>query len=972
MAAATTSCDHDIVFQLCDISVAVDNDGVPAPLQAVPFDDGDGRDKTLVHPFHLRSRYPKYSTDNAQTVVRLTGRCMDGTVMVVHVYGWSHYCFVQLPDGDARRVDELCSHIERVNRTSPGSIIAHSKLIVGFHSIFGYRDSDEYYACIYTRHRKHLGAIRGAMDTSHPVRGWPRYEHATYHSAVSSEIAFLLDRCLSGSSWIYIKRDRYRGYGGYYVTWPMYVDNYQYIGDGASQLPLRVINDTSSMIAPFRVLTLSMYRDKDRLALALVGGSVNSSTPTATTVFTTMDMDNRPHNVHYHHNITDAVRDFVRFVKEYDPDFLIVYDWSLLSKQLRSVFSCAHISMNLIGRHGLVEGVIPGRIVIDTLLWAMHDLSLRSYGIHAISMTVMSQPVEYLSDDVIARQSPSRVISYVTKRCRVLYDLNQRVSSVINLIQISAVTGPPIQDIHTRGQAVRVQTQIIRESSDMNYLVPDPGDEILRSGASYVGGLVLEPSIGLHDGPVYVLDFKSLYPSIMIAYNMCYSTVIMSGNGPVDTFRTPAGVRFAQTKQGVIPAVLIKLLDARAFVKNLMKTCTDPSRLTVLKARQYALKIAANSVYGFTGAVAGPLPCLQVASAVTSQGRELLQYTQQYIENEQLGHVLYGDTDSVMMTNCTMRGDELVTVMNKLYKRPIQLVLETVMSRMLLIRKRGYAGLTDDHVVSKGLVNVRRDVCEYPSMICDNVINMLLKSVPRSDIERYVTDAVRLMLEGRIGPYYLVLSRGLHKNDDEYEAHSAHLSIARRKRDLEDVGDDDLLSTRVRYLITAGTGPVYKRAHSPDEVLVDRMNLDNEYYARSQLSLSLIQILGPLWGDAETKSLLNNVKPLHVDARIGGTGGIVQYFGKKNRCLQCHVTMTSDEPLCESCASKSVSQYQYECTSSVDIMDAMRLCCNECLQCQDNHHNDILCTNDECPVYFKRMQLLSDIEDVFERLNRFS
>lgn len=100
-----------------------------------------------------------------------------------------------------------------------------------------------------------------------------------------------------------------------------------------------------------------------------------------------------------------------------------------------------------------------------------------------------------------------------------------------------------------------------------------------------------------------------------------------------------------------------ELLSARKRAKADLKKETDPMRKSVLDGRQLALKISANSVYGFTGAVVGKLPCLEISSSVTSFGREMIELTKNKIEEHYnvrngFSHnavVVYGDTDSVMI-----------------------------------------------------------------------------------------------------------------------------------------------------------------------------------------------------------------------------------------------------------------------------------------------------------------------------------
>ncbi len=163
---------------------------------------------------------------------------------------------------------------------------------------------------------------------------------------------------------------------------------------------------------------------------------------------------------------------------------------------------------------------------------------------------------------------------------------------------------------------------------------------------------MIEPKKAYYADPIATLDFNSLYPSIMMAHNLCYSTLIMdprvieqqSLKKDIDYTVTPSGDKFVKStvKKGVLPAILEDLISARKRAKADLKKETDPFKMAVLDGRQLALKvrstyqsvvmrvqISANSVYGFTGATVGKLPCLQVSQSVTAFGRTMIEFTKQ-------------------------------------------------------------------------------------------------------------------------------------------------------------------------------------------------------------------------------------------------------------------------------------------------------------------------------------------------------
>merc|ERR1719245_2789983 len=151
----------------------------------------------------------------------------------------------------------------------------------------------------------------------------------------------------------------------------------------------------------------------------------------------------------------------------------------------------------------------------------------------------------------------------------------------------------------------------------------------------------------------------------MMAHNLCYTSLLKAGGAnafhlnDTDYIRTPSGNLFVKSnvRKGLLPEILESLLSARKKAKADLKKETDPFKKKVLDGRQLALKISANSVYGFPGAQVGKLPCLEISQSVTAFGRMMIEFTKNEVEGkynraagaEHDAVVIYGDTDSVMV-----------------------------------------------------------------------------------------------------------------------------------------------------------------------------------------------------------------------------------------------------------------------------------------------------------------------------------
>jgi DNA polymerase zeta len=227
--------------------------------------------------------------------------------------------------------------------------------------------------------------------------------------------------------------------------------------------------------------------------------------------------------------------------------------------------------------------------------------------------------------------------------------------------------------------------------------------------------LVMEPESRFYCDPLLVLDFQSLYPSIMMAYNYCYSTCLgrVQNIGTEKPFEfgctqlkvspkrldkitdhlnfSPGGVAFVkpEIRRGVLPQMLDEILSTRFMVKKSMKMHKgDKTLQRVLHARQLGLKLIANVTYGYTSAnFSGRMPCMEVGDSVVSKGRETLERCVKTIENtgKWRAKVVYGDTDSVFVLlpgrskeEAFQIGEEMAKVITNENPKPVKLKFEKV------------------------------------------------------------------------------------------------------------------------------------------------------------------------------------------------------------------------------------------------------------------------------------------------------
>ena len=307
-----------------------------------------------------------------------------------------------------------------------------------------------------------------------------------------------------------------------------------------------------------------------------------------------------------------------------------------------------------------------------------------------------------------------RVVEHLLSRCALTLHVLDALDVTGRTSEMARLFGIDFFSVLSRGSQYRVEAVMLRVSKPFGYLAPSPSrSQVARQAAMEIIPLIMEPQSRVYASPVVVFDFQSLYPSIIIGYNMCFSTVLgrlspdVSRDGwnpkvgfaeyapppgavadchtahwegtavrrqeiplgpsppspeerphrPSRAYIAPNGVVFApwMERRGILPRMLQEILDTRVMVKNAMKGADvrgDPVLTRVMHARQFALKMIANVTYGYTAAgFSGRMPCAEIADAIVDTGRRTLERAIALIESHPAwrARVVYGDTDSMFV-----------------------------------------------------------------------------------------------------------------------------------------------------------------------------------------------------------------------------------------------------------------------------------------------------------------------------------
>ena len=470
------------------------------------------------------------------------------------------------------------------------------------------------------------------------------------------------------------------------------------------------------------------------------------------------------------------------FLEKVDPDVIIGYNIAnfdfpyLLDRakhlkctkfpywtRLRSVVSShkdTNFSSKQMGNRDTKSTNTNGRIQLDLLQLIQRDHHLRSYTLNSVCAEFLGEQKEDVHHTMITElfngtpDSRRRLAVYCLKDAYLPQRLMDKLMCLVNYTEMARVTGVPFNYLLSRGQQVKFISQLFRKALEQQLVIPNLANE--ASEEQYEGATVIEPTRGYYDVPVATLDFASLYPSIIQAHNLCYTTLLNKASieklnlkKDEDFIVTPNGDMFCTIKvrKGLLTQILEELLGARKRAKKELAVETDPFKKAVLNGRQLALKISANSVYGITGATVGKLPCLAIASSTTSYGRQMIEKTKDEVEAKYTiangyshdAQVIYGDTDSVMvkfgekeLAKTMELGQEAADYVSSKFIKPIKLEFEKVYFPYLLINKKRYAGLywtnsnKYDKMDSKGIETVRRDNCRLVQTVIETVLRKIL------------------------------------------------------------------------------------------------------------------------------------------------------------------------------------------------------------------------------------------------------
>ncbi len=433
-------------------------------------------------------------------------------------------------------------------------------------------------------------------------------------------------------------------------------------------------------------------------------------------------------------------------------------------------------------------------------------------------------------------------------------------------VELSKLVGMPLFDSSRASTGQLVEFLLIRESFNSGELVPNKpsGNQIAARGQNPIqGAFVKMPAPGVYEN-IAVLDFRSLYPSIIISHNIDPSTLNCEcckndSKAPV----SPQGHRFCAKRKGIIPRVLDYVLDSRIKAKEQMKKLEKGSEeYKQLDGRQFALKVIANSFYGYSVYARSRWYSRECGESTTAFARHYIQEAIGKAEKEGF-RVLYSDTDSIFLLYEKGHESKVLEFQKKINQSlpgRMELELEDFYPRGIFVgkkitgkkeegeeegAKKKYALINREGKIKiRGFELVRRDWSKIARDTQKKVLQILLEEGDVQKAISAVRDSIARLKTGKLSLEEVTIMTQMQKKSGSYEIASPEVSAAIKARK---AGIKVPEGAVMQFVITREGKTISEKA----QMLQLAKDYDADYYINNQIIPSVLKILSAFGIDAE-------------------------------------------------------------------------------------------------------------------------
>ena len=744
----------------------------------------------------------------------------------------------------------------------------------------------------------------------------------------------------------------------------------------------------------------------------------------------------------------DLINRMVDIVRLHDPDILTGYEvhggsWGYLIERARCKYD-----YNLCDEFSRMKSQSHGRFGKEDDRWGFnHTSTIRVTGRHMINiwramrgeLNLLQYTMENVVFQICHRRIPhysfadltswyisanprdlGKVIGYYVLRVQLDVEILEHNELVPRTSEQARLLGVDFFSVFSRGSQFKVESLMFRIAKPEDFLLPSPSrKQVGQQNALECLPLVMEPQSSFYNSPLLVLDFQSLYPSVMIAYNYCYSTCL----GRIATWRgqnkmgftdyqreprilellvdqiniAPNGIMYAkpEIRKSLLAKMLSEILETRVMVRSGMKVDRDDKTLQrLLNNRQLALKLIANVTYGYTSAsFSGRMPCSEIADSIVQTGREILEKAIALIHSvERWGaEVVYGDTDSLFVYLKGRTKDEAFSIGQEIAKsvtdmnpRPVKLKFEKVYFPCVLLAKKRYVGFkyeSKDQVQpdfdAKGIETVRRDGTPAEQKIEEKALRILFQTSDLSQVKRYFQSQCAKIMGGKVSIQDFCFAKEVRLGTYSDKGLPPPGALISTRRMMEDPRAEPQYGERVPYVVIAGApgARLIDRCVAPEVLLHDENNeLDSEYYISKNLIPPLERIFNLVGANVrqwyEEMPKIQRIRRIDIGSFTAGTDQAVlkktlESYMKSSSCLICREKLDEETGICARCVQKSdESLFAIQMRLSKAEMKACKLemVCRSCANLAWGE--TVKCDSKDCPVFYTRTRHCTQLKNI--------
>lgn len=499
---------------------------------------------------------------------------------------------------------------------------------------------------------------------------------------------------------------------------------------------------------------------------------------------------------------------------------------------------------------------IKGIVHIDLFLFIRKimsgSLKLDSYSLDSVANELLQDSKKEMNMWEMAKMWDDNEIKVICEYnlhdALLTYKLAEKI--LPNLQELVKLIGMPLFDINRMSYGQLAEHFLMKKSKELNQIIPirPLHNEISeRRDLTYQGAFVKEPKPGFYKNLVF-FDFKSIYPSIIVAKNVCPSTLSNKGNKSPDIIENDEvkNYYFNNKEPGFIPLVISNLINKRNEVRILLKK----DKNSILEARSYALKTVANAMYGYMGFFGARWYCKPCVASITAWARYFIQLLIEECEKKGF-NVIYGDTDSCCIELKEKTKDDALEFLknfNKKLPKPLELGLENFYPRGIFVSKKSedakgakkkYALIDEnDNIKITGFETVRKDWSKIARDTQKKIIEIILKEDNPKKAFEYVQTIIKKLKDKKVKKDDVIIRTQLKMDLESYEQIGPHVAVARR---MQEKGHVVSSGTPVWFIITEGRGMIRDRARLPEECKESEYDVD--YYLNNQIIPAVEKIL---------------------------------------------------------------------------------------------------------------------------------